>query len=209
MADMQGNGQINEQTARGAEGKERVRLAALADIHYTESSHGSLQPVFAQITESADVLLLGGDLVNYGLPEETAIFVKELTGVKIPVVAVLGNHEFESGKQEEVQQILSEAGVVVLDGNGCEIRGVGFVGIKGFAGGFGERALQPWGEKMIKSFVQEAIDEALKLESALARLRTPQRVALLHYSPVQATVEGEPQEIFPFLGSSRKTAGAR
>lgn len=188
---------------REAKCKERVRLAALADIHYTQSSHGALQPVFAQISQSADVLVLCGDLVNYGLPEETEIFVKELVGLTIPIVAVLGNHEFESGKQEEVRGILSDAGIVVLDGDGCEICGIGFVGTKGFAGGFGEQSLQPWGERMIKSFVQEAIDETLKLESALARLRTTQRIALLHYSPIQATVEGEPPEIFPFMGSSR------
>jgi Icc-related predicted phosphoesterase len=84
-----------------------------------------------------------------------------------------------------------------------EVEGIGIAGVKGFCGGFGARALAPWGEDMIKRFVHEAVDEALKLESALARLTTPQRIALLHYAPVQATVEGEPGEIFPFLGSSR------
>jgi Icc-related predicted phosphoesterase len=119
------------------------------------------------------------------------------------MVGILGNHDWESGKQEEIQRILADSGLHVLDGETIELAGVGFAGVKGFAGGFDQRALEPWGEDIIKRFVHEAIDEAVKLGSALARLRTPQRVALLHYAPVRATVEGEPLEIFPFLGSSR------
>jgi Icc-related predicted phosphoesterase len=182
---------------------EAVRIAAMGDLHYTKTSHGTLQPIFAQAADSADILLLCGDLVDYGLPEETEILVKELSVVKIPILAVLGNHESESGKQDEVQRILCAAGVTILDGTACEIHGVGFAGVKGFAGGFGQHSLQPWGEPAIKKFVQEAIDEALKLESALAKLRTQHRIALLHYSPIQATVQGEPVPIYPFLGSSR------
>jgi Icc-related predicted phosphoesterase len=183
--------------------KDSVRLAAMGDLHYTKTSQGKLQSLFTQVTESADILLLCGDLVDYGLVEETEVLAKELAVVKIPIVAVLGNHEFESGKKDEVERILCQAGVTVLDGTACEIHGVGFAGVKGFGGGFGERALQPWGEPTMKKFVQEASDEALKLESALAKLRTPQRIAVLHYAPIQATVEGEPHEIYPFLGSSR------
>jgi Icc-related predicted phosphoesterase len=130
--------------------------------------------------------------------------VKELSpAVKIPTIAVLGNHDFESNQQTEIVQILKDAGVVTLDGETCEVHGIGFAGIKGFAGGFGRRALGPWGEEIIKKFVHEAVDEALKLESALARLRNDHVVALLHYAPIQATVEGEPCEIYPFLGCSR------
>jgi Icc-related predicted phosphoesterase len=166
-------------------------------------SHGLFQPVFSQIAQSADILLLCGDLIDYGLAEEASILARDLAQVKIPILAVLGNHEFESGQQEKIQQILSEVGVLFLDGEAHEVQGVGFAGVKGFAGGFGERALEPWGEESIKRFVHEAIAEALKLESALAKLRTAQRVALLHYSPIHATCVGEPPEIFPFLGSSR------
>src|SRR5207302_322213 len=118
---------------------------------------------------------------------------KELTAtVKIPVVAVLGNHDYESGKQDEVRHIFLDAGVRLLDGDACEVQGIGIAGIKGFVGGFGRRMLSPWGEEPIKRLVHEAIEEALKLESALARLRTSQRIALLHYAPIQATCEGEP-----------------
>jgi len=102
-----------------------------------------------------------------------------------------------------VKGILTDAGVTLLDGDALEIDGVGFAGAKGLGGGFGQRALQPWGEDIMKRFVREAVDEALKLESGLAKLRTSQRVVVLHYSPVRDTVEGEPSEIFAFLGSSR------
>jgi Icc-related predicted phosphoesterase len=180
-----------------------VRIAAVGDVHCGRNSHDLVQTLFSQIAQSVDVLLLCGDLVDYGLPEEAAILAKELNGLKIPIVAVLGNHEFESGKQEEVRRLFIDAGVVILDGDAYEISGIGFAGVKGFAGGFGERALQPWGEESIKHFVHEAIAEALKLESALAKLRTAQRIVLLHYAPIQATVVGEPPEIYPFLGSSR------
>ena len=180
-----------------------VRVAAVGDIHCTKTSQGALQPLFARMSEAADVMVLCGDLTDYGLPEEAQMLARELSAAKVPVIAVLGNHDFESGKPDEVRQILLDGGVHVLDGEACEIRGVGFAGVKGFAGGFGRWALGPWGEVSIKAFVQEAVDEALKLESALARLGTPQRIAVLHYSPIQATVEGEPPEIYPFLGTSR------
>jgi Icc-related predicted phosphoesterase len=181
-----------------------LNLAAIGDLHITKKSVGLWQPIFAQANARADVLLLAGDLTDYGLPEEAHVLCGELSRtVKIPVIAVLGNHDFESGKSEQVAAILSEAGVVVLDGDTHEVGDIGFVGVKGFCGGFGRRTLEPWGEPMIKTFVHEAVNEAMKLESGLARLRTPHRVALLHYAPVQGTVEGEPPEIFPFLGSSR------
>ena len=181
-----------------------LRIAAIGDIHVSKTSQGVFHPMFAQISTSADVLVLCGDFTDYGLPEEARILARELTtSVNIPVIAVLGNHDYESGHQDEIRQILSDAGVTVLDGEATEVQGVGFAGVKGFCGGFGRGALGPWGEQAIKAFVQEAIDESLKLEAALARLRTHRRVALLHYSPVRSTVEGEPPEIFPYLGSSR------
>jgi Icc-related predicted phosphoesterase len=182
---------------------DKIRLAAVGDLHCTKDSAGALRPLFLQAAQAADVLLLCGDLTDYGLPEEAQVLAEELAVARIPIVAVFGNHDFESGKQDEVCRILTEAGVRVLDGEACEIEGLGIAGAKGFAGGFGRGALGPWGETTIKNFVNEAIQEALKLESALAKLRTPQRIALLHYSPIEATVQGEPVEIFPFLGTSR------
>ena len=181
-----------------------VRIAALGDIHVSKTSQGAFQPIFSQINTTADVLVLCGDFTDYGLPEEARILARELTtAVKIPVIAVLGNHDYESGQQDEIRRILTDSGVTVLDGEATEVYGVGFAGVKGFAGGFGRGALGPWGEAAIKRFVQEAVEEALKLEAALARLRTHRRVALLHYAPIRGTVEGEPPEILPYLGSSR------
>ena len=183
--------------------KDTTRIAAVADIHCTKSSQGMFTDLFAQASEEADVLLIGGDLTDYGLPEEAHVLAKELSAAKIPVLAVLGNHDYEAGKQDEVTQILCDTGMLILDGDAHEVAGVGFAGAKGFGGGFGRGTLAPWGEEIVKRFVQEAIDEALKIEKAVARLRTASRVVLMHYAPIKATVEGEPREIFPYLGTSR------
>jgi Icc-related predicted phosphoesterase len=183
--------------------QEHVRFAAVGDLHCRKDSTGAMRALFAQASEAADALLLCGDLTDYGLPEEAHVLAEELAAAKVPIVAVLGNHDFESDAQDEVRRILADADVQVLDGEACEIHGVGIAGAKGFAGGYGRATLGSWGERPIKAFVNEAIQEALKLESALAKLRTPQRLALLHYSPIAATVQGEPMEIFAFLGSSR------
>ena len=180
-----------------------VRFAAVGDIHCTKDSAGLLRGVFAQASEAADALLLCGDLTDYGLPEEARVLADELGAARVPIVAVLGNHDYESDAQDEVRRILMDAGVRVLDGEACEIHGVGIAGAKGFAGGFGRGALGAWGERTIKQFVNEALHETMKLESALAKLRTPDRIAMLHYSPIAATVQGEPLEIFAFLGCSR------
>jgi Icc-related predicted phosphoesterase len=181
-----------------------VRLAALSDIHYSKNSQGTMQSLFAQAAETADILLLCGDLTDYGQPEEAKILAKDLTAtVKIPIVGVLGNHDYEAGQEQDLMKIMADAGVRILDGDSHEIHGVGFAGVRGFCGGFGRGALGAWGERVIKAFVHEAIEEALKLETALARLRTQHKIALLHYSPIRETVEGESLEIYPFLGSSR------
>jgi Icc-related predicted phosphoesterase len=187
-----------------ASNRTSLRIAALGDIHVSKSSAGAFHGLFTQISETADVLVLCGDFTDYGLPDEARILARELTAaMKLPVVGVLGNHDYEGGQPDEIRRILTEAGVTMLDGEATEIHGVGFAGVKGFAGGFGRGALGPWGERAIKAFVQEAVDESLKLESALARLRTEHRIAVLHYSPIRGTVEGEPPEILPYLGSSR------
>lgn len=181
-----------------------VRIAAIGDIHLGgKGLDPPLQILFGQVAERADVLALCGDLTDRGDPEEARLMAKALAAVGIPVVAVLGNHDYECGKETEIARILADAGVHVLDGDAQEVLGVGFAGVKGFAGGFGRRALGPWGEETIKRFVREALDEALKLETALSRLRNGRKVVLLHYSPVAATVEGEPREIYAYLGSSR------
>jgi len=184
--------------------RETVRIAASADIHVKKTSAGAFQPLFSDASENADVLLLCGDLTDYGTVDEAKVLAKEITtSLRIPAIGVLGNHDYESGQEKEIISILTDAGLVILDGDSHEVYGVGFAGVKGFGGGFGRRALGAWGEKIIKDFVHETINESLKLESALARLRTPQKIAVLHYAPIQATVNPEPPEIMPFMGSSR------
>jgi Icc-related predicted phosphoesterase len=192
-------------SGRVPQAKDFVRIAAVGDLHYGRTSQGTLQPIAAAVAATqADILVLCGDLTDYGVPEEARALVKELSGsVKVPIVGVLGNHDYEAGAVTELKQIFADAGLTILDGDAWEHLEIGFAGVKGFAGGFGRGTLSPWGEPAVKTFVQEAIAEALKLEAALARLRNPHRIALLHYAPIPRTVEGEPLEIYPFLGCSR------
>jgi len=186
------------------DGQNTLRIAAVADIHTKKNSAGSLQPLFREAAERADILILAGDLTDYGHIEEAQILAREISSsLRIPAIGVLGNHDVEAGHETEIVKMLTDVGVTMLDGDTFEYRGVGFAGVKGFCGGFGRRALGAWGEKAIKDFVHESVNEALKLEGALVRLRTQQKIAVLHYSPIQATVVGEPPEIIAFLGSSR------
>jgi Icc-related predicted phosphoesterase len=180
-----------------------MRIAAVADLHVGRHAPDFYTALFAQANE-ADVLVICGDLTDHGRPDEALNAARLLSQhIRVPIVGVLGNHDFEAAQPDAVLTILRDAGVHMLDGDAIEIGGVGFAGVKGFCGGFDHRALGPWGEPTIKAFVQETVTEALKLETALARLRAVPRVALLHYAPIAATVQGEPPEIFAFLGSSR------
>src|SRR5436309_8726830 len=181
-----------------------LRIAATADIHYGKHSRGMLHEAFAEISQGADILLFCGDLTDYGLPEEAGQLVAaSRASVRVPMIAGLGNHDFESGQSELLCRVLDDAGVNLLNGEAIEVAAVGFAAVCGFGGGFGRRMLNAWGEPLIKQFVQEAIDQALRLEQALAKLQTDRRVAVLHYSPIRATVQGEDPEIFAFLGSTR------
>jgi Icc-related predicted phosphoesterase len=185
----------------------QLRIAAVGDIHYTKKAKGKLHDLFVDASSSADVLLLAGDLTDYGLPEEASLLAEDLqTHVQIPIIAVLGNHDFESGKASEVQAILEGVGATFLDGSAIEINGIGFAGVCGFGGGFDRQMLSAWGEPLIKAFVQEGVDHSLRLEKALTNLATEKKVVLLHYSPIRQTVNGENPEIYPFLGSSHLEA---
>ena len=184
--------------------KGALRIAATADLHYAKHSRGKMHDAFAEISSSADVLLLCGDLTEYGLPEEAEELAADVrSAVRIPIIAVIGNHDYESGQPEMVSKVLDEAGVNMLVGEAIEIAGVGFAGISGFGGGFGRRMLNAWGEPLIKQFVQESISHAIRLEQALVKLQTERRIVVLHYSPIRATLQGEDPEIYAFLGSSR------
>jgi hypothetical protein len=182
----------------------KVRVAAIGDLHVHQNSTGSFQELFDTISQNADVLALCGDLTHLGLPEEAESLAKDLHACRVPVVAVLGNHDYQSGHVEDVKKILRGAKVILLEESETfELNGVGFAGVKGFGGGFDKHMLAPFGEDPIKHFVSEAVNESLRLEVALNSLRTERAVVVLHYAPIAATVVGEPPEIFPFLGSSR------
>ena len=186
-----------------SERPDTITLAAIGDLHVTEASEHRYRDMFAEIAEMADVLALCGDLTNFGKPREAEILAEDLRACTVPVVGVMGNHDYECGQPEAVARILHDAGVTMLDDQAVEIEGVGFAGVKGFIGGFGRGELGAFGEKAIKAFVDESVNEARKLENALRSLRTEKTVAVLHYAPIPETVAGEPLEIFPFLGSSR------
>jgi len=181
-----------------------IRVAAIGDLHVHQNSTDSLEWLFQKVSEKADVLALCGDLTHLGLPQEAERLASDLRACRVPVVAVLGNHDHQSGQADEVKKILRAGKVAVLEETETfEVQGVGFAGTKGFGGGFDKHMLTPFGEDAIKQFVTEAVNEALRLEVALNGLRTEKSVVILHYAPIAATVIGEPPEIFPFLGSSR------
>ena len=180
-----------------------MRIAAMADLHFTPQTYDRIREQMQRVRDEADVLVLAGDLTNFGKPEEMSSLLNALVRLRIPIVATLGNHDYESGRSAELIKMMVTEGIKVLDGDAYERDGVGFAGAKGFQGGFGRGLLTAFGEPEVKAFVQAGVEEALKLERALAMLRTPKRVVITHYSPIAATVEGEPTEIFSYLGSSR------
>lgn len=180
-----------------------MRIAATADIHFSPQSYDRVREPFAKVREEADVLVIAGDLTNYGRLEEMHSLLNALVQLRLPIVAVLGNHDYESGQEQELAKMMTDEGIKVLDGSSYERDGIGFAGTKGFPGGFGRGVLTPFGEKEVKAFVQASLDETMKLERALAMLRTPKIVIVTHYAPVSETVRGEPQEIWPYLGNSR------
>ncbi len=180
-----------------------MRIAATADLHFNPHSYATLQDQFERVRNDADMLVLAGDLTNYGQAAEMEPLLNVLVRLRIPTIVVLGNHDYESGKEEELCRMIVSAGIKLLDGTAYERDGVGFAGTKGFVGGFGRGMLTAFGEREIKQFVQASIDEALKLERAMSQLRARKRVVVLHYSPIAETVQGEATEIFPFLGTSR------
>ena len=190
-----------------AEGN-KTRIAAVGDIHIRETDKGKWVEYFKEVSKQSDVLLICGDLTDTGDEAEAHILSDELRSCTVPVVAVLGNHDFEKGRHKLIRQIVQNENVHILDGEAVVIGDVGYAGVKGFGGGFDNFMLSMFGEGAMKAFVQEAVDEALRLDRALARLdadheNITKKIAVLHYSPIRETIIGEPEPIYPFLGSSR------
>jgi Icc-related predicted phosphoesterase len=194
---------MSEEKVNGETTDGRLVVAAIGDLHVRETSVAPYRELFSEISKVAQVLVLTGDLTDLGKVREAEILAEDLKACTIPVLAVLGNHDYESDQVDEVKAVLRKAGVTILDGDACEIEGVGFVGLKGFAGGFGSRMLGSFGEPAIKQFVAESTREAMRLENAMRSVRKGRTFVVLHYAPIEATVEGEPKEIYAFLGSSR------
>jgi uncharacterized protein len=182
---------------------ELLTFAAIGDLHVREDRTSLFRELFAEISTKAEVLVLCGDLTDVGKPREAEVLAEDLRACSIPVVGVLGNHDYESDQAEEVEKILKAAGMHLLNGQSYETNGVAFVGVKGFVGGFGRRMLASFGEAVLKTFVAESVKEAMRLENAMRAVGNERAVVVLHYAPILDTVEGEPLEIFPFLGSSR------
>jgi Icc-related predicted phosphoesterase len=189
------------------EESKKVRIAAVGDIHVKESDKGKWVEYFKEVSRQADVLVISGDLTDTGDEVEAQILSDELRACTVPVVSVLGNHDFEKGRHKLIRQIVQKENIHILDGEAVVVNGIGFAGVKGFGGGFDNHMLSMFGEGAMKAFVQEAVDEALRLDRALARLDAeygaPKKIAIMHYSPIKDTVAGEPEAIYPFLGSSR------
>jgi Icc-related predicted phosphoesterase len=180
-----------------------MKIAAIGDLHCRADSGQAVQEILDEAVDHADVLVLAGDLTDTGLPTEAESLVEVLKDFPLPKIAVLGNHDHESDQAEEITRMLLSVGVCVLDGTVTEIGDVGFVGTKGFCGGFDDRLVQPFGERALKTFINTSIEESIRLENALAKLDCPHKVAILHYAPIKATLEGESPELYPFLGSGR------
>ena len=180
-----------------------MRLAAVADVHLAAENHDRDVHQFLPVNDLADALVVAGDFTNHGMPEEMEAVLGVLEHIHIPIIAVLGNHDHESGHQDELAGILRVAGVHLLDGHCFDMDGIGFAGTKGFCGGFAPYELMPFGEQGIKTFVEIAEREAVKLDYGLAQTHAEKKVSITHYSPIKETIIGEPEPIFPFLGSSR------
>ncbi|HEY6098231.1 MAG TPA: metallophosphoesterase [Anaeromyxobacter sp.] len=190
-----------------ADGNGTFRLAATADLHCRQDQHGRFRELVKMVNGEAEALLLGGDLTDHGLVTEMETLAEALAQLRVPCAAVLGNHDFEGNAVKDIVRILGEVKVVVLDGDHAVLdHRLGVAGVKGFAGGFERAMLQAFGEPVVKAFVQEAVNESLKLEAALAQLDVPKKVVLMHYSPIAATTEGEDPEIRPYLGTTRLAA---
>lgn len=185
-----------------------MRIAALGDLHCARGRPGELARRLQGIEEHADVLVLCGDLTDTGDPHEARVLAHELLELRLPIVSVFGNHDYERGEIDTLRSIFGDAGVRMLDGDAVTIGSLGIAGTKGFGGGFGKRRVAAFGEPATKRFVEEGIEEARKLEEALRGLETPRRIAVTHYAPVVGTVIGEAPEIVAFLGNSDLGAAA-
>lgn len=182
-----------------------IRVAAVGDVHMDKDVVGRFRPALDTLDDHADLLLLAGDLTRHGTPDEAHCVAEEFGHLKVPVIAVLGNHDYHSDQESAVSHILESVGIKVLEGGATVVPTpggpVGIAGVKGFGGGFAGRCASTFGEPEIKAFVRTTEVSAETLARALKDVDAPTKIALTHYSPVSDTLNGEPLEIYPFLGS--------
>jgi len=209
MASQNGDGRLRGDESR--RGKKRLRIAATGDVHCRDSNREAVVESFAQLGEDVDLVLVAGDLTSHGRLEEAEILCEATAATAAPVYAVLGNHDWHADEAEAILERLQAGGVEMLDRRAavCQVGEVevGIVGVKGFVGGFAPRHLPDFGEPSLRAVYREATEEVEALERGLHEVETcPVRIVLLHYAPVEATLEGEPREIWVFLGSDRLAA---
>lgn len=182
-----------------------IRIAAVGDIHIGTDSAGVLRQQLERLPDQADLFLLAGDLTRVGDPAEAAILADELASLRIPVVAVLGNHDYHGDAVAEIEAVLVRAGLTVLEGDAVTLdlggTRVGIAATKGFGGGFAGATGSEFGEPEMKAFIRRTKAHAERLEQSLSGLEADIRIALLHYAPIRDTLQGEPLELYPFLGS--------
>ncbi len=182
-----------------------IRIAAVADVHFGQDSAGSLQPFLHDLADHADVFLLAGDLTRHGAPDEAAVLAEELKDLPVPAVGILGNHDHHSDQEKAIRDVMEEGGMRILDGESIVLEAggetLGIAGTKGFGGGFVGACASDFGEVEMKAFIRHTAALADRLEEVLRSLNADHKIALLHYAPVEATLEGERREIYPFLGS--------
>ncbi|WP_107657054.1 metallophosphoesterase family protein [Nocardia suismassiliense] len=182
-----------------------MRIAAVGDVHLGADSHGLWRPTLRELPEHADILLLAGDLTRHGTVDEAKVVAAEFADLGVPVVAVLGNHDYHSEVEDDITELLVDHGITVLEGTATTFtisgRTLGIAGTKGFGGGFAGKCASIFGERQMRDFSCHTVALADSLAEALAGLSTDVTIALTHYSPVSDTLHGEPREIYPFLGS--------
>jgi uncharacterized protein len=188
-----------------------IRIAAAGDIHCAPGEEARVEAAFASVEPEVDAILLAGDLTTHGEPEQAAVLAGVCRGLAVPVVAVLGNHDWHADRRDEVVSVLVGAGVRVLEQDWlvCELQGteVGIVGTKGFVGGFPDSHLPDFGEPSLRRVYAETTAEVEAIAAGLeAVARCPLRIVLLHYAPTTTTLEGEPRTIWAFLGTDRMAA---
>jgi uncharacterized protein len=192
--------------AANLRGDSRIRIAAAGDVHCAPENRDAVMTAFAAIEGQADAVLLAGDLTTHGDPEQAEVLAEACRGMETPVVAVLGNHDLHANRADELVEVLRDAGIQVLERSHTSLRscGLGVAGTKGFVGGFKGLGLPDFGESSLRGIYAETTAEVEALSHGLHEIALcPFRVALLHYAPVPETLEGEPPEIWTFLGSDR------